>query len=466
MQRNAPSITARLIPLLAAILLPSTAGAQTALTPAQIYAKVAPAMVAVQFTWDSERGRQDLVGIGIVCDAAGTILLPLVMANPGLPDDQMKDWKVYIPREGKDPDEVPATFLGRDERNGVAFVRTTENKNRPFVTFTDLPTDVGQTVYSVGVLPKSGGYRPYLTTAMISARLAGETPTRLVAGPLGNFGAIVLNDQAQPIGYVNAQAEGSVFLSDPRGGLTFLNSPPKFFVPTYDFIGAFKTYPKPGEATKLPWSGITRLSGLSKDVAEVFGLTGTVAAEIGEVIPGTAAEKAGLRKGMIITQFMGKPLDGGDEPDDIGPTLSRAISRLNVGEDVNFTVITAKGEAPKTFTVKLDERPPTPSTAKRFFADDLGFSVRDSVFVDTYRRKLAADAKGLVVVFIREQSAAAAAKLAPNDMITEMNGQPVTTAETFKTAYEAARKAKPKEAVVIQVLREGATEVIRIEPPQ
>ena len=88
------------------------------------------------------------------------------------------------------------------------------------------------------------------------------------------------------------------------------------------------------------------------------------------------------------------------------------------------------------------------------------------MFIDRYQRRLKDDANGVVVAMIKPQSSAQSAKLGPNDMITEMNGQPVTSVEEFKKAYEAIRKEKPREAVVLVVQREGNTQVIRIEPPQ
>ena len=86
--------------------------------------------------------------------------------------------------------------------------------------------------------------------------------------------------------------------------------------------------------------------------------------------------------------------------------------------------------------------------------------------MDTYARRLKPDAKGVIVALIRPQSAAESAGLKMNDMITELNRQPVTDVEAFQKAYEAFRTEKPKEAVVMVVLREGNTQTIRIEPPQ
>jgi hypothetical protein len=38
--------------------------------------------------------------------------------------------------------------------------------------------------------------------------------------------------------------------------------------------------------------------------------------------------------------------------------------------------------------------------------------------------------------------------------------------DQFKKEYQEFRKAKPKEAIVLEVIRQGNDEIIRIEPPQ
>ena len=142
------------------------------------------------------------------------------------------------------------------------------------------------------------------------------------------------------------------------------------------------------------------------------------------------------------------------------------MSRMKVGQTVKLGIIRAKGEPMQELSITTAEMPKRANTAKRWYAEDLGFSAREVVFTDTYSRRLPADAKGVVVSLIRPQSAAQSGGLQMNDLITELNRQPVTDLESFRKSYEEFRKSKPKEAVVMVVLREGNTQTIRIEPPQ
>ncbi|HWB55186.1 MAG TPA: PDZ domain-containing protein, partial [Tepidisphaeraceae bacterium] len=109
---------------------------------------------------------------------------------------------------------------------------------------------------------------------------------------------------------------------------------------------------------------------------------------------------------------------------------------------------------------------PTSNMVKRYWADDLGFGVRNLVFEDIYERHLDADAKGVIVTMIKPQGAAMIARLSPEDMITQINSTPVDNVDQFQRIYENLRKSHPSQAVLLVVLHEGNNQVIRIEPPQ
>ena len=114
----------------------------------------------------------------------------------------------------------------------------------------------------------------------------------------------------------------------------------------------------------------------------------------------------------------------------------------------------------------LVEQPKQPNRAKRFFAEDLGFVVRELVFNDTYARKLATDYKGVLVDRERPQSAAQSAGLQNGDIIIRLNNTPVTDLAEFEELYKKVRKEKPHDALVAVVQRKNNEDTIRIEPPQ
>jgi S1-C subfamily serine protease len=381
----------------------------------------------------------------------------------------MRDFKIIIPQADADDVELDAIFEGRDERYNLAFVRAKDPSKQKWqpITFEDRPVVIGQPVMSVGVLPKAGGYRTYFAEAVVGAQLRGEVPLILVTGGgLAAIGSPVFDIDGRAIGFVNYQSDQPVFLNEPKNATAAISNPPQFFVPARDFVQSLKDPPTADKQIKLPWIGVPQLTGLRKDVAEYFGLENQPAVEVGDIIPNTPAERAGLKRGMIIVKLNGEPLERGDQPEELPQILRRKLGRMPVGSDVTFSVLSKRGEPLKDITLTFEEQPKRPNLAARFYADDLGFGVRDIVFFDTYARKLPADTKGVVVSVIKPQGAAQNARLQNNDLVTELNGQPVTDVAQFKRDYETFRSQKSSEAVVMVVIREANTQVIRIEPPQ
>jgi len=453
-------------PLVAAAALLFASFSMAEVKPAELLDKTKPSVVVVQFTYAGELGRRDFAGMGVVVREDGLVMFSQDLTPRGLPDEQMQDFKLLLPGDAET--EIDAEFLGRDERYGISYVKpkTDEKKWTP-ITFVDTAAAIGQTVHAVGLLPKMAGYNVYLTSAPVAATLRGPVPQVLVAGGgLSVIGSPVFNDKGDAIGFINSQPDRTVLLNDPRAPYATVESPARLYTPAKDFLPAIAAAPKSGEPIKLPFMGITQLTGLSKDVAEFYGLKGRVAIQVGDVIPGFSADRAGLKKGHIIVNLEGKPLERGDLPEEAPQIFTRTLSQKKVGDKVTLGVMTEKGAELKDIEITLDERPAQANTAARFYAEDLGFTTRDAVFEDTYLRKLAKDAKGVAVTFIRPQSAAQAAQMQPNDFVTQINQTPVESIKQFEETYNAFRKDKPKEAVVLEVLRQGNTQIIRIEPPR
>ncbi len=426
--------------------------------------QVQPSLVAIQYTWESEFGRREFIGAGIVVSADGLIMAPMTLFDYRIPDDQMKQFKLLVPT-ADDVDEVDAVFQGRDERANVAFIRAKDKRQWKPVKFVATDLGIGQPVVSVGLLPKAAGYRSYSQVGQVSAKLRGEIPQILVTGGLAAVGSPVFDIQGQAIGFVHYEADQPIALNDERTPLAAVSRPPILFTPASDLLASLQD-PPTGKPLALPWIGIVHANGLRKEVAEYFGLKDQPAIEIADVVPGAPADKAGLKAGMIIVKANGKPLERGDEPQELPMILNRQILRMKIAQVVTLSVLTGKGQPEKEFAVKLEEMPSRPNQAPRYYAEDLGFVVRQSVFMDTYLRRLAADAGGVVVAAIRPQGPAQTAKLDGGDMIVEVNGQAVKNLEEFRQVYGDARTAKPREAVVLVVLREGRNQTIRVEPPQ
>lgn len=448
-------------------LLTASVGYADTFKPSELLDGMKSSVVVVQFTYDGEMGKRDFAGMATIVREDGLAIYSLDLAPRSLPDTQMTEFKMIFP--GDTETEIEAEFLGRDERYGICYVKPKDSQTHTWkpVQFSDHPVRVGDTVHSIGILPKLAGYNLYYCSARVSAVLRGPMPQVLVDGAgLSVIGSPVFNESGQAIGLVNSQPDRTVLLNDPRNPFVTVENPTRLFTPASDFLPSLKHPPEPGTPIRIAFAGLGSLTGLSKDVAEFYGLKGKVAIQVGDVIPGFAADQAGLKRGDIIIGLNGQSLEKGDLPEETPAIFNRKLSQMDVGQTVELEVISDRGTPSKTLRMTLGERPVQANKAERFYAEDLGFTARDVVFEDRYLRKLPADSTGVVVAFIRPQSAAQAAQLAPNDFIQSINQTPVKDVQQFQEVYKTFREEKPRDAVVLEVLRGGNTQILRIEPPR
>lgn len=463
----------RILTCLTIIALAFTGRAVTPEDAQKLLKDTTPSLVAVQYTYEGELGRRDFAGSGLVVSTDGLVMASLSLTPPQLPDIQMKNFKIIIP--GDDLTEIDATFVGRDERSGVSFIKANPNEEQKKkapkwapVKFVDEPVNVGDEIFSVGILGKTASYQSYFAHSMVAAILRGEVKHMLVTGEgLTAVGSPVFNKDFKAIGWVNMQAGQSVTMNDPnpQAQLAPVYAPPRMFIPTKEFAISLSDPPIAGKPLEIPWLG-AQTHGVSKDVADYYDIAGQPAVEVGDVIKDSPAEKAGLKPKNIIIKLNGKALERGDEPDEVAMILMKDVRRMKPGAQVTFSVITEKDKPAKDLKVTLATRPKQENQAKRFYAEDLGFTSREIVFEDTYVRKLPADQKGVVIALVKPASAAQTAKLQRNDLATQINQTAITDVDQFKKVYQDIRKANPKEAIVLEVIRQGNNEIIRIEPPQ
>lgn len=442
----------------------------------QLLKTVKPSLVAVKYTFKSEVGSHDLIGPGIVIDESGLVVIPLAIVSPqSIPDGQMLDFKIIVPSETDDETEIDAELVGRDERSSLAFVRVSDTKEskeagrvwKP-VKFTDTLVQVGQSVYSVGIMPKSAGYKAYVMKAMVTAQLRGPVPQVMVEQGLAGPGGVVFNTAGQTVGYIATMALQEAMLN--RGGtddMALINTPPHTFLPTSYVMVSLNDIPTAAKPAVCCWMGTPMLSGLVKEQAEYFGLKNKPAVQVTDVVAGSPADKGGLKTKDIIVEMDGKPLERGDVPEELPSILLHRMQRMKPGTQVTFSVLRVKGDPLEKVTVTLEPQPKQMYAAQRYYASDLGFVAREATFLDLYYRKLKVDSPGVVVALVRREGAAAAAKLQTNDLVLQMNGKAVTNLEQFKADYAEFRKSHRAEPVVLEVSKlDNKQETINIEPPQ
>ena len=194
-----------------------------------------------------------------------------------------------------------------------------------------------------------------------------------------------------------------------------------------------------------------RMQDVDADLAQQFKLPSQNGVLVDDVLPGTPAEKAGVKAGDDIIEFNGKKIDDGN-------ALQLAIYDTAPGSDV--TVKLVRDGAAKTLTVKLAEFPGQAAEVKAVQppAASTNLDALAGVTVDVLSRQVRqglmtpANLQGVVITAVNANSNAAEAGLQRGNVIVEINRQPVSDADTFS---KLKQQAKDKRILVRIWRRDG-----------
>jgi serine protease Do len=184
-------------------------------------------------------------------------------------------------------------------------------------------------------------------------------------------------------------------------------------------------------------------------LAQSFGLANENGALVGDVKPGTPAEKAGIKDGDVITEFNGEKISGQND-------LLLAVS--DCPPDVEATVQFTRDGKEHTVKVTLAERPD--ETAAQTTEDSNKTDALDGVTVsdlDSDARQqlqIPDEVKGAIVTDISQDSHAADAGLHKGDVIVSIDHHPVASADE---AIKICNAAKGKNILLKVWTQEGGT---------
>jgi serine protease Do len=174
---------------------------------------------------------------------------------------------------------------------------------------------------------------------------------------------------------------------------------------------------------------------LTEELAQSFGLDRPHGALVSEVVKGSPAERAGLKRGDVILSFDGQLIDEHN-------ALPKLVASTRVGKTARMTVFRDGHELDLKVEVgKLDE-------AKGELAvqdnkgEQLGLSVTALTPELARRYDFDPDSRGVLVTAIEPGSAAASANLRPGDLIIEVDGREIDSVKAFDTAVGRAAKGK------------------------
>ena len=194
---------------------------------------------------------------------------------------------------------------------------------------------------------------------------------------------------------------------------------------------------------------------ITKDLAKEFGLPNTNGAIVSSVAANTPAAKAGIQRGDVIVEYNGRPVTDSDSlvamvvATKPGTTVPITIYRENQRKTLNITPdeldLEAEangGRAPRQDN--QDRQAPT--------ATDFGMQL-EAITPEVARQlELPRGRGGAIVADVDRGSAAANAGIQPNDVIVEVNRQPVANVSQVTRALQNAMAGRP---VFLVVWRDG-----------
>ena len=345
--------------------------------------------------------------------------------------------------------EYEAEIIGLDERSDLALLRI-EAENLTVLRLGE-PGElkVGEWVLAIG----SPFGLDYSVTAGIVSAKGRSLPTENndnyvpfiqtdVAINPGNSGGPLFNLEGEVVG-VNSQiytrSGGSIGLS--------------FAIPVSVVVNVVEQLRDSGKVTR-GWLGVT-IQNVDKNLAESFGLDKPSGALISQLQEGGPADRSGLKAGDVILRFDGEEiLTSSDLPHVVGLLRPGSRAKVDIVRDQKRKTITVEvGGLGADENASLARSGPEESQAGR-----IGLVVEE--ITDQLRSRWGISG-GVVVTEVMPGGAADESGIRSGDVLTLIDGQPVSSLESYQRAVEQLESGK---SVPVRLIRRGAPLFIGLRP--
>ncbi|BEP47736.1 MULTISPECIES: DegQ family serine endoprotease [Variovorax] len=368
-----------------------------------------------------EEERPRGVGSGFILSADG-----YVMTNAHVIEDASEILVTLT-----DKREFKAKLIGADKRSDVAVVKI-EATSLPVVKIGDISKlRVGEWVMAIG---SPFGLENTVTAGIVSAKqrdtgdLVPLIQTDVAINP-GNSGGPLINLRGEVVG-INSQ------IYSRSGGYMGIS----FSIPIDEAIRVSDQLRATGRVSR-GLIGVT-IGSVSKDVAESIGLGKARGALVSSVVPGSAADKAGVREGDIITKYGDKLIETpSDLSRSVASTKPGARNTLTVfrnGSTRELSVTVAEGDPEAKPSSKRQPEREEPQAKPSAAGKALGLVVSD--LTDAQKKEL--KMRGGVRIEAASDGAARAG-LREGDVILAVGNIEVSSVKEFETAVAKADKGKP-----------------------
>lgn len=356
-----------------------------------------------------------------------------------------------------DGTEYEAELVGADAASDLAVLKIKSDRTFPFVKFGDSSkARPGDWVVAIG---NPFGLNGTVTSGIISAvhrnTRQGGAYDRFIQTDAsinrGNSGGPLFDMRGNVIGVNNA-------IFSPSGGSVGIGFaiPAEIAAPIVDQL-------KQGQEIERGFLGVS-LGPIDEDIADSLGLPEGRGEIVQSVQPDSAAEKAGLEAGDIITSINGQDVTSEQTVifliANLQPGETIPVEVLRNGETVTLNATLGKRpsetelrEQQETFDPDSDE-PMNPDDVDDVVAEKLGLQVIAITPRIAGRMRIDEDTIGLVIGAVDPNSDAGRKGLRRGDIILSANYKEVGSVDALREQIEAA-EADGREALFLRIQRRG-----------
>jgi serine protease Do len=204
---------------------------------------------------------------------------------------------------------------------------------------------------------------------------------------------------------------------------------------------------------------------LTQRAAESLGLPGTTGAVVSSVNDGGPADRAGLRPGDVITEYNGKPVKDSDE-------LVQMVVNTKPGTNVPLKVYRNKQQRSMSVVVEelnIEEemgvrggRSEDETESEERLETGLGLELSPLTPEIARRLRVPQGEGAAVVTRVERNSAAARAAVIPQDVILEVNQQPVSNMNDVRRELQRIQSG---DTVFLLVWRDGNEVFVTMAKP-
>lgn len=388
------------------------------------------------------RSQRELKGIGtgMIIDAAGHILTNHHVAGGATKLEALLS----------NGHRYPAKLIGTDPKTDLAVIKIEAAEQLPYVTLGNSDAvQVGEWVVAIG---HPQGLDQTVTQGIISAKhRQGVTDpssyqdflqTDTAINP-GNSGGPLLNLRGEVIG-VNA------VIASQSGGFEGIG----FAIPSNMAQHVANALLAHGKVER-GWLGAS-VQDIPPDLVQSSSRESTAGALIAEVIPGGPAEKAAIRKGDLVLA-----VNGQEVPD--ANALRNMVASMPIGQEARLTVW--RDGKTQQMPVMIGSQEEMNKLLGADIKASLGVEVRPLNAQERDKYGLDPDQGGLIITWLAPKGAFAQAGLEVNDLILEVNGQPVTDVAGLQSGIMSV---PPQSPVVLLIVdhRTGRAGNVEMSPLQ